>query len=73
MEILTKRYENVILMLKQRLPKIIENYKLEKSENSKKELRIIENYYKQILMVERMWKKFIGMLENNTCTKNIKP
>jgi hypothetical protein len=48
---------------KYKLPKIIDKYKLEKSENSEVELRIVENYYKQILFSEQLIKDSIKTLE----------
>ena len=64
LDITRKKYEKVILPTKQEIPLIIKRYKREKSENSKKELKIIENYYKEILISESIMKKLIQMLEN---------
>ncbi|UCC91503.1 MAG: hypothetical protein JSV39_04300 [Candidatus Aenigmatarchaeota archaeon] len=58
-----KILEKNISMLKSRIPGIIERYKLEKSKGSKEELKIVENYYKQLLMFEKIMKKMAEMLE----------
>ena len=70
LDITRRKYEKVILPTKQKLPSIIKRYKREKSENSKKELKIIENYYKEMLVSENIMKKLIQMLEN--AKKNLK-
>ncbi|NMX21080.1 hypothetical protein C5S30_01300 [ANME-1 cluster archaeon GoMg4] len=62
-QLMRRKYENIILPSKQKLPKIIEKYKQEKSENSEEELRIVENYYKQVLFSERLIKDSINTLE----------
>jgi len=59
-----KIIENNTSMLKKRVPGIIERYKLEKSEDSKAELKIIENYYEQVLITDRIMRKMIEMFEN---------
>ncbi len=64
LDMIRKKYERVILPTKQRLPSIM------KSENSKNELKIIENYYKEVLASEDIMKKSIKMLEN--AKKNLK-
>ena len=64
LDVTRKKYEKVILPTKQELPLIIKRYKREKSKNSKQELKIIENYYKEILVSEDIMKKLIKMLEN---------
>ena len=63
LQIHRRKYENIILPSKHKLPKIIEKYKLEKSENSEEELRIVENYYKQVLFSEQLIKDSIKTLE----------
>ncbi len=60
---IVRRFENYTLMLKSRIPGIIERYKLDKSKSSKEELKILENYYKQLLVFERIMKKIAEMLE----------
>jgi DNA-binding transcriptional regulator GbsR (MarR family) len=63
-----KRSENMVSMLKERVPGIIDDYrKLEKSgksDTSNEELRIIENYYEQLLSMEDIMKKLLEMLDN---------
>ena len=65
LQISRREYENMILPSKIKLPKIIEQYKLEesKSKNSGEELEILENYYKGILVLEQIEKEFIEKLE----------
>jgi len=70
LDIIRRKYERVILPTKQELPSIIKRYKREKSENSKQELKIIENYYKEVLASEDIMRKLIKMLEN--AKKNLK-
>ena len=70
LDITRKKYEKVILPTKQELPSIIKRYKNGKSEKSKQELKIIENYYKEVLISESIMKKLIQMLEN--AKKNLK-
>ncbi|MBU4284529.1 MAG: hypothetical protein KJ968_05465 [Nanoarchaeota archaeon] len=70
LDIIRRKYERVILPTKQELPSIIKRYKREKSENSKQELKIIENYYKEVLASEDIMRKLIQMLEN--AKKNLK-
>jgi len=59
-----KRYSKLIETAKHKVPEIIEKYKKEKG--SEEELRIIKNHYKQILSMEKIMKKFIQMLEDET-------
>lgn len=68
-QLMRRKYENIILPSKYKLPKIIEKYKLEKSENSEEELRIVENYYKQVLFSERLIKDSIKTLEQYEVNK----
>lgn len=67
-----KIIENNTSMLKKRVPGIIERYKLEKSEDSKAELKIIENYYDQVLITGRIMKKMIEMFENVQAKEGMK-
>jgi DNA-binding transcriptional regulator GbsR (MarR family) len=62
-QLLRRKYENIILPSKYKLPRIIEKYKLEKSENSEEELRIVKAYYKQVLFSEQLIKDSINTLE----------
>ncbi len=52
-----------VLKIKSRVPAIIEKYKQLESGDSREELRIIENYYKQLLSCERVMGKLMEMLE----------
>ena len=64
-QMLRRKYENMILPSKTKLPKIIEQYKLEesKSKNSEEELEIVENYYRMILFSEQIVKEAIEKFE----------
>jgi DNA-binding transcriptional regulator GbsR (MarR family) len=59
---IVKKLENNVSMLKSRIPGIIEKYKLEKSKSSKEELKILEDYYKQLMMFERIMKRMTEMI-----------
>jgi DNA-binding transcriptional regulator GbsR (MarR family) len=61
---IVRRLEKNVMMLKSRIPGIIERYKQEKSKSSKEELRIVENHYKQLLVFERMMKKWLKSLRS---------
>lgn len=66
-DLMAKKSNQVIQLIKNRLPLIIEKYKLEKSETAKKELAILENYYRQMLVTEKIMVKLIQMLEEAKC------
>lgn len=59
-----KNYELSLLMSKEALPKIIDKYKMKMQESSDEELKIIEQYYDQIVAFEDVMKNFIDALEN---------
>jgi len=59
-----KNYELSLLMSKETLPKIIDKYKMKRQESSDEELKIIEQYYDQIVAFEDIMKNFIEALEN---------
>jgi len=59
-----KNYELSLLMSKEALPKIIDKYKSRGQESSGEELKIIEQYYDQIVAFEDVMKNFIEALEN---------
>lgn len=59
-----KNYELSLLMSKEALPKIIDKYKMKRQESSDEELKIIEQYYDQIVAFEDIMKNFIEALEN---------
>ena len=63
--ILRREYENIVLPSKTKLPKIIEKYELEesKSKNSEGESKIVENYYRMVLLFEQILKESIEKLE----------
>ncbi len=62
MELAKIKYEKVVLKTKKQLPGIIKKYK--KENYSKKEIKIAEDYYKQILFAEKILKKIIKMFED---------
>lgn len=58
-----KGFEAEINPAKQEVPKIINKYKNKKlSEKSKKKLRIMENYHKQILQLDKIFNEFLVSL-----------
>lgn len=63
LNLIRRKYEGVIIPTKQKLPLIIKKYKNGKSEKSKQELKIIKNYYKEVLAAEHIMEKLIQMLE----------
>ena len=63
MKILKRKYEKVILPTKEKLPKIIDNYKKSKSKTSKEELEIAKNYQKQVVASQGMMEKMIKMID----------
>ncbi|MEA2004515.1 MAG: hypothetical protein U9O53_06210, partial [archaeon] len=64
LEAMKRKYEFVLLASKEALPKIIERYKLKGNECLDDELKIIEQYYNQIVAFEGVMKNFIEALEN---------
>jgi HTH-type transcriptional regulator, osmoprotectant uptake regulator len=54
-DVFVRKYENIILPSKQKLPEIIQKYKSERSKDAKAGAKIAENYYRQILGFERMF------------------
>ncbi len=62
LDLMKKKYEKIIIPTKQKLPSIIEKYKKEKSEKSRQELRIVENYYKEVLASEEIIKNIIEIV-----------
>ena len=65
LQILRREYENIVLPSKTKLPEIIEQYKLEesKSNNLEEKLKIVDNYYKMILVFEQILKQSFEKLE----------
>ena len=62
LDLMKRKYEKIIILTKQKLPLIINKYKKEKSESSRQELKIIENYYKEVLLSEEIVKNIIKMV-----------
>ena len=56
-----KENQKIILYAKEKVPKIIQRYKSEKM--PKRELEIVENYFKQLKIMEDTLKRFIKILE----------
>ncbi|UCD04363.1 MAG: winged helix-turn-helix transcriptional regulator [Candidatus Woesearchaeota archaeon] len=61
--VIGKTGQKVISLAKSRVPSIIDKYNLEKSKTASEELKILKNYYKQLLVMEEMMNKFTKMLE----------
>ena len=58
-------HRNIIIPAKERLPKIIKKYKEKvKNERDKKKLKIIENYYNQVIIFEKIFNKWKKDLQN---------
>ena len=61
-ELLEKKYERIILKSKHVLPGIISRYKTKKlKDDEKKRLKIIENYYRQVLFGEKLMEKAMSL------------
>jgi DNA-binding transcriptional regulator GbsR (MarR family) len=61
-ELLEKKYERIILKSKQVLPGIIASYKAKKlNDEERKKLKIIEDYYHQLLFGEKLMEKALGL------------
>ncbi len=61
LKIFGERTRKIILIMKDRVPGIMERYKKESSPRG--ELNILENYYKQLIVMEKITEKMIGMVE----------
>lgn len=59
---LKNRYEKIVLPAKNGMPGIIEEY--HKSDAPQEELDIAENYYKQVIALEEVFKKSIELMED---------
>jgi DNA-binding transcriptional regulator GbsR (MarR family) len=59
LELMEKKYNKMILPAKIQLPEIIKGYKENKDSYSKEELKRVEDYYKQTLLLEKLLKKMI--------------
>jgi len=62
LDLMKKKYEKIIIPTKKKLPLIINKYKKEKSESSRQELKIIKNYYKEVLLSEKIIKHIIKIV-----------
>ena len=61
-DLLEKKYERIILKSKQVLPGIIASYKAKKlNDEEKRNLKIIENYYHQLLFGEKLMGKALDL------------
>ena len=63
LRMLKRKQENVIQKSRDILPSIIDHYK--KAKASKEELKIIENYYQEVLLGEKLIKEFIEKIEHS--------
>jgi len=59
-----KTMEGSMSLLKTRLPQIIEKYRTEKSESSRNELRVVEEYYTDVVAMEGLFKKIQEMFDD---------
>jgi DNA-binding transcriptional regulator GbsR (MarR family) len=59
-----ERMDKNIAGIKSKIPGIIERYRKLRSKDSHEELRIIENYHRQLLAMERAMGKMMEMLED---------
>lgn len=57
-----KRMEVSIASLKEKVPPIIAEYRKKKDTQSKKEMKIVENYHSQLLKMEKVMKKHLEAL-----------
>ena len=62
-DLLLKKSSTIMQMVTEKVPIIIEKYGQDKSEKSRKELQIVENYYKQILLMKKLLEKWNSELE----------
>lgn len=58
-----KKNVDIIGIAKKRVPKIIDRYK--KSKVSGKEMKIIKNYYRQILVIDKIMRKLLESVKKN--------
>ena len=64
-ETLENTTEKVMKSAIHKMPKLIENYKKEKPENYKKDVIVLEKYYRQLTVIEKETKKFKENLKRN--------
>ncbi|MDD5086747.1 MAG: hypothetical protein PHV16_03250 [Candidatus Nanoarchaeia archaeon] len=70
LDLIKRKYEKIIIPTKKKLPLIISKYKREKSEKARQELKIIENYYKEVVISEKIVKNIIEMIKKVRKTEN---
>lgn len=63
LRLLCVKSKGIISISKDKIPQIIEKYESDKSKNSIEELKILKNYYKQLLVMEEVMNKFTNILE----------
>ena len=60
---LMKKERVLFRLVKEKMPSIIEKYKERKKPQEKEKLAQVENYYKQILLLEKVLKEMVERLE----------
>ncbi len=63
LDLIKRKYEKIIIPTKNKLPDIIKKYKKEKSKKSRQELKIIEKYYEEVVLSEKIVKNIIEMIK----------
>ena len=62
--------KNVINLMEEQVPEIIDSYEDMDSEEAEKEKKILENYYKELLILKDIFEDFINKLESIDIDKN---
>ncbi|UCG95783.1 MAG: winged helix-turn-helix transcriptional regulator [archaeon] len=62
LDLLSKKMQKTVTIMKERVPDIIKKYKSEKG--SREEIKILENYYRQLMAMEKIMKKMICIIED---------
>lgn len=62
-QLIQTRQTALVEMAKERMPRIIEHYRKKRNKDSEAEIHIIEAYYKQINILDRVLKKIIQLLK----------
>lgn len=62
-QIIKRKYEKIVLPTKERLPKIIERYRKEKSKEAREELKVAETYYSQICSCEHVLENMLELIK----------
>lgn len=60
-DLLSKKMNKTVTTMKTRVPEIMKKYKSEGG--SKKELKILDNYYRQLLVMETIIQKTVSMID----------